>query len=167
MTSSPEGPGHDRPEARLGPTPATLLAGVALAGVLLGGVLRPLSIRVSGTAPTVGLLQVAVLYFVAAVLAGVAWLTWRSLHRRHEYLDPHRAVNRLVLAKSCALVGALCAGGYGGYALAFVGRAEAALAQERMVNGALGAVAGLLVTLAALALERACRTRGGDPRDLP
>lgn len=167
MTSPPEGPGDDPPEQRLGPTPLPVLAGVALAGVLLGGLLRPLSIRFAGTAPTVELLQVAVLYFVAVVLAGVAWLTWRSLHRRHEYLEPHRAVNRLVLAKSCAIVGALCAGGYGGYALAFVGRTDAALAQERMVHGALGAVAGLLVTLAALALERACRTRGGDPGDLP
>lgn len=167
MTSSPEEPGDDRPEGRLGPTPVTVLGWVALGGVVLGGLLRPLSLRLTGTAPTVGLLQVAVLYFVAAVLAGVAWLTWRSLHKRREYLEPHRAVNRLVLAKSCALVGALCAGGYGGYALAFVDRTEAALAQERVLHGALGAVAGLVVTLAALALERACRTRGGDPRDLP
>lgn len=149
------------------PTPVALLGWVAFVGVLLGGLLRPVSIRLNGTAPTVGLLQVAVLYFVAAVLAGVAWLTWRSLHKRREHLEPHHAVNRLVLAKSCALVGALCAGGYGGFALSFVGRSEAALAQERMVHGALGAVAGVLVTLAALALERACRTRGGDPPDLP
>lgn len=165
--SSPEGPGDDRPEGRLRPTPLAVLGWVALAGVLLGGLLRPLSIRITGTAPTVGLLQVGVLYFVAAVLAGVAWLTWRSVHKRREHLEPHRAVNRLVLAKSCALVGALCAGGYGGYALAFAGRTEAALAQERMVNGALGAVAGLMVTLAALALERACRSRGRDSRGLP
>ena len=165
--TSPQEPDDDRPERRLGPTPVAVLGWVALGGVLLGGLLRPVSVRLTGTAPAVGLLQVAVLYFVAAVLAGVAWLTWRALHRRREYLEPHRAVNRLVLAKSCALVGALCAGGYGGYALAFAGRTDAALAQERVLHGALGALAGLLVTLAALALERACRTRGEDPRDLP
>ena len=44
------------------------------------------------------------------------WRTWREVHVRRERLEPHRAVNRLVLARACALVGALVAGGYLGYA---------------------------------------------------
>ena len=46
--------------------------------------------------------------------------------------EPHHAVNRLVLAKSCALAGALVAGGYLGYALSWLGLTDAELAQQRM-----------------------------------
>ena len=50
--------------------------------------------------------------------------------------QPHQAVNRLVLAKACALAGALVAGGYLGYALSWVGLTDAELAQQRMVHAA-------------------------------
>ncbi len=49
---------------------------------------------------------------------------------RHERLEPHQAVNRLVLARACALVGALVAGGYLGYALSWLG-VDAELARQR------------------------------------
>ena len=81
------------------------------------------------------------------IVGAVAWSTYRLLHRRHGRLEPHRAVNRLVLAKACALAGALVAGGYFGYALSWLGLTDAELARERVLHSVLAGVAGVaLVT---------------------
>ena len=125
---------------------------------MIGRAVRPVSIRLDGTAPRVGWLPVFALFFVAAILAGVAWSTYRTVQRRQERLEPHQAVNRLVLAKACALAGAIVAGGYFGYALSWI-RMEAELAQERLLHSALAGVGGLLIVVGSLALERACRVR--------
>jgi hypothetical protein len=84
------------------------------------------------------------------------------VHVRHERLLPHQAVNRLVLARACAFVGALVAGGYGGYAVSWLGL-EAELAGQRAWRSATAALAGLLICATGLLLERACRVRSGDP----
>jgi hypothetical protein len=138
------------------------VVGWALAGLVLGWLVRPVSVRLSGTAPTVSWLPVLALLFVAAVVGSVAWSTYRLLHRRHERLQPHHAVNRLVLAKSCALAGALVAGGYFGYALSWLGLTEAALARQRVVHALLAGVAGILLVVGSLLLERACRVSRDD-----
>jgi MFS family permease len=153
----PQPPGHIRTTR-----PATVTA-FALAGLVLGWALHPVSVRVQGTAPTVGWLPVLALAFVALVVGSVAWSTYRSLHRRHERLEPHHAVNRLVLAKACALAGALVAGGYFGYALSWVGIAEAELARQRLVRAVVGGGAGLALVVGSLLLERACRVSRDDP----
>ena len=106
-------------------------------------------------------LQVLALFLVAAILAATAWATWRTLHVRGQRMEPHRAVNRLVLAKACALVGALAAGGYAGYALSWVGMG-AELADQRMLRSGVAALGGLLTCGAALLLERACRVDRTD-----
>jgi cytochrome bd-type quinol oxidase subunit 2 len=154
-----EGPaptGHIR---TTGPGSLTVLAVV---GLVLGWVLRPLSIAVNGTAPTVGWLPVLALGLVAAIIAAVAASTYRALQVRHEHLEPHRAVNRLVLAKSCALAGALVAGGYFGYALSWVGITEGDLAKQRILQGVLAGLASVLTVAGSLVLERACRVRRHD-----
>ncbi len=139
-----------------GPGPVILLA---LAGMVLGWLVRPVCIWLDRTPPRVGWLPVLALLLAALIVAAVAWSTYRAVHRRHEVLPPHQAVNRLVLAKACALAGAFVTGGYLGYALAWVGvRAE--LADERILHCAVAGLAGGLLTAAALSLERACRVRG-------
>ncbi|MDP9820875.1 hypothetical protein J2S59_000684 [Nocardioides massiliensis] len=152
---------------RMRPTGWRPLVVVAVVGALLGFAVRPVAQWLGETAPTVGLLQVGALYFLAAVLAALAWQTWRTLHRQGGTLEPHRAVNRLLVAKSCALVGALAGGAYGGYAAAFLDRFDVLLGRERVVNSTAGVVACALVVTAALVLERACRTRGDASGDLP
>lgn len=134
-----------------------------MVGLVLGRALRPVSIRLDGTAPTVGWLPVLALAFVALVVGSVAWSTHRSLHRRRERLQPHHAVNRLVLAKSCALAGALVAGGYFGYALSWLGRTEAELAHQRVTHALFGGLAGVALVVGSLLLERACRVSRDDP----
>ena len=89
--------------------------------------------RPDETAPLVTWLQPVALFFVAAVLGATAWATWRAVHVLREWLEPHRAVNRFVLARSCALVGALVAGGYAGYALSWLG-VDAALGPQRILR---------------------------------
>jgi apolipoprotein N-acyltransferase len=147
---------------RLRSTSPGVVTGFTLVGLVLGWLLHPVSVAVNGSAPTVGWLPVLALLFVAAVVGAVAWSTHRQLHRRRERLEPHRAVNRLVLAKSCALAGALIAGGYLGYALSWLGYTDAELARQRAVHALVGGVSGALLVVASLLLERACRVSRDD-----
>ena len=133
----------------------------AVAGLVGGWLLHPVAERLSGTAPVVTWLQPVALFLVAAIVGGAAWATWRAVQVRREWLEPQRAVNRLLLARSCALVGALVAGGYLGYAVSWVG-VDSALAGQRGWRSVTGAVAGALIVVAALLLERACRIRSED-----
>jgi len=137
-----------------------LLTGVFLVGLVLGRMIRPVAMELDGSAPRVGWLAVLALFFVAAILAFVAWSTHRTLQNPGQRLEPNQAVNRLVLAKSCAIAGALLAGGYFGYALSWIGE-EAEFAQERLTRSLLAGIAGVLIVAGSLALERACRVRNG------
>lgn len=143
-------------------TTAGTLVGFALTGLVLGWLVRPVSVATAGSAPTVSWLPVLALLFVAVIIGSVAWSTHRLIHRRRQRLQPHHAVNRLVLAKACALAGALVAGGYFGYALSWLGLTEGTLARERMLHSALAGVAGVLLVAGSLLLERACRVSRGD-----
>jgi MFS family permease len=151
------------PPGRVRTTSAAAVAGFAVVGLVLGWLLRPVSVEINGTAPTVSWLPAVTLLFVALIVGWLAWSTFRTVHRRREHLEPHHAVNRLVLAKACTLGGALVAGAYAGYAISWVGLTEAMLARERMLHAALAALAGVALVVGALLLERACRTRRDDP----
>lgn len=159
----PDGPEPEPPATgHVRTTSPGTVTGFALVGLVLGWLLRPVATRVNGTAPTVGWVPVLALLFVAVVVAAVAWATHRSVQRRHERLQPHHAVNRLVLAKACALAGSLVAGGYLGYALSWWGLTDAELARQRMQHALVGGGSGALLVVAALLLERACRVSDPD-----
>ncbi|WP_101525535.1 DUF3180 domain-containing protein [Nocardioides houyundeii] len=145
--------------APLGPGPVVAAIVLGLAG---GWAWHPIAEQMSGTAPVVGWTQGAVLFFVTAILGGLALVTWRAVHVRREHLEARRAVNRLVLARACMLVGALVAGCYVGYAVSWLG-SSAELAQTRMVRSLVAAAgaAGILIT--GKLLERACRVPKSDP----
>ncbi len=156
MTPSPD-------PARLRPLPPAAFGSTAVAGLLGGWLLRPIGERLWTTAPLVSWLQVAVIGFVAAILFVTARATRRSVGDRHrEPPEPHRMVNRLVLARACALVGSLVAGGYAGYAVSWLGM-SAELADQRMLRSLIAAAAGLAMMLGGIALERACRAPGDHP----
>ena len=134
-----------------------------MVGLVGGWAVRPVAQRLGESPPTVSWMQVSALFVVAGALAWTAWVTRQAMVNKR-WLEPQKAVNRLVLAKACALVGALACGGYAGYVLTWIG-SEAALADQRMIRSGVGAVAGLLMVLAALLLEWACRVSvdGEDP----
>ena len=159
---TPEPP---EPEGRIRTTGAGLLLGLGLVAFVLGWAVRPVSIDLRGAAPTVGWLPVLTLFLVAAILGGVAWATHRALHTHRLRLPAHQAVNRLVLAKACALAGAVVAGGYFGYALSWLGL-DSDLAQQRLLRSALAGAAGVLIVAGSLALERACRVKPTDDENL-
>jgi hypothetical protein len=148
-------------DGHLRPTSAGAVTAWAAVGLVGGWLLHPVAERVNGTAPVVTWLQPISILLVAAIVGGAAWATWRTVHVRGEWLEPHRAVNRLLLARSCALVGALLAGGYFGYALSWID-VSSALAEQRGWRSVAGGIAGTLVVVAALLLERACRVRSED-----
>ncbi len=168
MSSGPED--RDDPAldpGRLRPTSPGVLVALALLGLVVGWAVRPLAVALGSPAPRVSWLPPLTLLLVAAILGWSAWVTHRLLQRPPRpglpagRLLPHQAVNRLVLAKSCALVGALVGGGYVGYALTWVGL-SAELGGERIVHSLVGGVAGGLIVLTSLLLERACRVRPDD-----
>lgn len=142
--------------------PATLVAWAAV-GMLVGWVIHPLAVRWRGTAPTVTWLPALAFGFVGAFLLVVAWTTWRSMRGLHERPAAHQMVNRFVAGRASALVGALFAGGYAGFALSWVG-SEAELGPQRMLRAGVAALAAAVMASAALLLERACRT-GSEDRD--
>jgi hypothetical protein len=151
-------------EGRLRTTSAATLAIVALVGLAIGGVIRPLVERGGGVAPTVPWAAPLTLGFLAAVLLGLAWTTYRTIHQHHRRIEPQRAVNLLVFGKASALVGAAVGGGYLGYGLSFIESADdAALPRERLVHSLVAAAVSAVVMVGGLLLERACRVPGdGD-----
>ncbi len=158
---------HDEPEepersGHLEPTPPGIVTAWGVTGLVGGWLVHPVSESVRGSALVVSWVQPAALLLVAVTVGTIAWHTWRALHERGERLEPHHAVNRLVLGRASALVGALVAGGYAGYAISWIG-SEAELADQRLLRSALAAVCGLLVCVGGLLLERACRVRKDPP----
>jgi len=152
---------HDPGPGRLRTTGAGTVAGWALAGLVLGRLVRPVLTELDRTSPQVGWVQAGALYLVGAILVGVARVTHRTVQVRRERLQPHQAVNRLVLAKACALVGALTAGGYLGYALSWLG-AAAELSGQRVVVSLVAGGGAVLTVAGSLLLERACRVTGDE-----
>jgi len=149
-------PGHVR---TTGPGP---LVGFGVAGLVCGWAVRPLSLRFGAAEPDVTWLAIGLVLFMAAVVWGAAYLTWRTLQHQRGRLPAHRAVNRLVLGKACALAGAALAGGYFGYALAQLGVTSSDTADTRLWHSVIAGIGGLLLMTGSLLLERACRVREED-----
>ncbi len=140
-----------------GPGPLVMLG---VLGLVAGWALRPVSLRLGRIEPNVSVLSIFLAFFVAAIIGGSAYLTRRTVRRNRASLAHHQAVNRLVLGKACALVGALVTGCYLGYALAQLGVGEPA-SVTRLWRSLIAALGTGLATAAALLLEQACRV----PRD--
>ena len=163
--SGPDAPDEDPDEPRgtLRPTSARALTASIVVGLALGWAIHPVMTSVAGRPPLVSWAQALVLVMVAAIMGFLAWHTWQTVQVRGQRLEPHQAVNRLVLGRAGALVGALAAGGYAGYAVSWIGD-PAELAGQRILRCAVAVVAGVLTVVGALLLERACRVRK-DPKD--
>jgi hypothetical protein len=157
------GPDDDRddppePEGSLRPTSYAVVTLWAVAGLVLGWLWHPVAERLNDTAPVVSWAQPAALWLVAGAIGITWWQTYRAVQVRRERLEPHRAVNRLVLGRAGALVGALVAGGYAGYAVSWIGD-PAELAGQRILRSGVAVLAGVAIVVTALLLERACRVR--------
>lgn len=165
MSEPPSGddPGGSR-EGRLRPMSGAALTVWAVIGLVGGWVFHRILDQGTGSAPMVSWVQPLALLLVAAILGGTAWSTQRTLGQQVGRLAPYHAVNRLVLARACAYVGCLMGGAYAGYAVSWLG-VPSELADEKALRAAIAALAGVLVVVTALLLERACRVPGdrNDP----
>ena len=151
------------PRGSLHPTSARALTVCAVVGLVAGWAIHPVMNALAGGPPLVSWTQALAVVMVAVIMGFLAWHTWQTLHVRGERLEPHQAMNRLVLARACALGGTLIAAGYVGYAVGWLGDASQ-YADRWIARSVVAALGGAGVALASLALERACRTDGGRPQ---
>jgi hypothetical protein len=149
------------PRGTVRPTGPGPLVTAGVLGLVIGWAVRAVVLSLGLTEPDISLVSIGVLFFVAAVIGGSAYVTRRTVRRNRFDLQHHHAVNRLVLGKACALVGALLTGCYLGYAVAQLGVGDPA-ATTRLWRSLLAALGALLVTGAALLLELACRVPRED-----
>lgn len=155
--------GSEPPEPRgtLRPITGRALAVCAVVGLVVGWLFHLVGVRLTGQAPMVSWLQALTLVLVAGIMSFLAGHTWRTVQVRGRRLEPDRAVNRLVLARACALAGALVAAGYVGFAISWLGD-PSDLADRWILRSLVAAAGATVATVASLVLERACRTPGGD-----
>lgn len=153
------------PAGRLQPTRLRVLFGVAGAGLVVGWFGVPYLRQADIGVPTVPWTPVLVLLFAAAVLGGTAWQTWSVIHRQRRRMEPHRAVNFLVLAKASVLVGALVAGVYAGYGLHYIDDLAFEAPAQRVLRSGVAVLAGALIVVAGLLLEKACMVPGAGAEE--
>ncbi|KRC64982.1 hypothetical protein ASE12_09545 [Aeromicrobium sp. Root236] len=143
-------------------TSALLVVALVGSGLVVGRLIPPLITRLDGSVPRLGWAAPVTLVLAAILVGTFAWNTWQSLHKKHERMTADYGIRMLAIAKSCIVVGALVAGLYGGFALAYIDATDSPLGKERFVRGGAAAIASLLLLTAALLLERACRLPGDD-----
>jgi hypothetical protein len=151
----------DPSKVTIGPTRFRFLAAAFAVGAVLGYAIVPVSERLNATAPMIQWDAVVVLAAIAAMLLALAYTTYRTVHRERLLIEPHRALNYLMLGKACALMGALVAGGYLAFGAQFLDQLDIEAPRERVIRAFAAAIAAVVVVVSGLLLERACRI----PRD--
>ncbi|AXT83844.1 DUF3180 domain-containing protein [Aeromicrobium sp. A1-2] len=147
---------------RVRPTSAVLIAALIGTGLVVGRLVPPLIVRFDGSVPRLSWAAPLTLFLAAVLVGTLAWNTWQSLHKKQQRMTADHGIRMLAVAKSSAVVGSLVAGLYGGFALAFVEALDSPLGRERVVRGGAAAIASVLLLIAAVLLERACRLPGDD-----
>lgn len=129
-----------------------------LTAALAGWTLGLIAIAVSGSLPAVLWILIPVLLFMAVlILVGTRLVRgWIGERRYDEFVDALTIARLLALAKALAIFGAVVAGGYVGLGLLAADRLTGTTARDRLLVALGVALCGLLVTVAALRLERAC-----------
>jgi hypothetical protein len=161
LPPDPDDPAPPLPEGHIQVTGPGPLVVAGLVGLAIGWSVRGIRIRSGAPSPDVSWLAVGTAFFVAAVVGGVAYLTWRTMHRDRRRLSAQQGVARLVLGKTIARLGAFGLGAYLGVAISYLGvSGEHTFATiGRALLAALGAVGALA---AGLLLEHACRVPPED-----
>ncbi|RYJ06029.1 MAG: DUF3180 family protein, partial [Actinomycetales bacterium] len=141
------------------------VASLVAVGIVLGSLLRPLSVQLDGTVPRVGWTAAVLLVFSAGAVGTMARITWAALRRDKKRMTSDHGVKMLAVAKASIIVGGLFGGFYGGIALSFVRDWDTELGRERVLQGGAAALAGILLLVAGLLLERFLAIQDDDEDD--
>jgi hypothetical protein len=147
---------------RVRPTSALLVVALIGSGLVVGRLVPPVVVRLDGSVPRLTWAAPLTLLLAAMLVGAFVWNTWQALHKKHERMTADHGIRMLALAKSAIVVGALVAGVYGGFAMAYVDAWDAPLGKERVIRGGAAALASVMLLIAGLLLERACRVPGDD-----
>ena len=154
----PEGGPNGGSVRPTGPGPLVV---IGLAGLFLGWAVRGQSIRAGNPAPTVSWLAVGVTWFIAAAVAGIGYLTWRTVQRDRLRLTAQQGLSRLVLGRTIARLGAFAFGGFLGATISNLGVAGEN-AQHALLRAFVAAIGAGIAVAAGLLLEHACRVPPAD-----
>lgn len=156
----------DPDEGGLGPTRIRDLLGItAFTAVVVW-----LLVRVSyGQLPPLPLLAGVVLYVLAALEVVIAIVVRQRVSRSEvgasrDQLHPLTAARVLALAKASAILAAIATGVWIGLLAYLLAQTDSSAADHDTPAAVIGLVGGLLLAIAALALEFCCRTPD-DPTD--
>lgn len=139
---------------------AALAVGACVVGRLLLLTLRDRGILLDA----VGWPVVVALTGMAVLVLAAGW-TVRQAVRGRRRLDPLQAARRAVLAKACALAGALLTGWYVAQGLAVLGELRIEPQRDRAVAAAVAVAASVVLTVAAVIAERLCRVPPAGPAE--
>ncbi len=135
-----------------------------MVGLAVGRVLPPLLVRFGSEVPVPNWSPAVVLFLGALIVAGIAWQTWNVIHKERKTIASRHAIRVLAIAKSAIIVGAVFAGGYFGFMLAFLG-VDTEFGQLRFWRSMLAGIAGLALLASAVILEWTCRLPEDDDGD--
>jgi hypothetical protein len=114
---------------------------------------------------TLSWVAVGAVWFITAVTAGTAYLTWRTVHRERRRLTPQQGLARLVLGKTIDRLGAFALGGSVGVLISTIGVSGEG-ADRLVLRAAVAAFGAAAGVAAGLLLEHACRVPPGASGDL-
>lgn len=121
--------------------------------------------RLSLPLPIPPLIAAGGIALVALIVGWQAFVTYRTVHRRHLLVQPTTGVALLALGKTALIAGAALAGGYAGIAIHALPNADAELPRERVIGAVASFVASIGLAIAGRLLERACEIPEPPPDD--
>lgn len=160
------GPGNDSDRTGMGPTkPFDLLVVTVIVGVTAWILVR----YNYSSVPPIPLLAGLVLYLLAVIEAVVGFVVrarveGRQVGRARGQLHPLTAARVLALAKASAILGAIATGLWAGMLVFLLAQHDVIAAEHDKPGVIVGAIGGVLLTIAALWLEHCCRAPD-DPDD--
>ena len=146
------------------PTSLRLLVTLGVVSAVGGWVVADLVDQLAGRGMPVPWTAPATLAILAVAL--FFWAIGLRRRIRDGRVDPFVAARTAALAMAASRTGAIATGVYAGFLVWFVGQWWIEASRARGVASAAAVVAGILMIVAALWLERVCRIRGtGDDDD--
>jgi hypothetical protein len=145
------------------PTSLRLLFTLGVVSAVAGWVVADIVDRLAGRGMPVPWTAPATLAILAMALA--FWALGMRRRLRDGQVDPFVAARTAALAMAASRTGAIASGVYAGFLVWFVGQWWIEASRARGIASAVAVLAGLMVVVAALWLERICRIPSGGDDD--